>query len=57
MATSLSSNALPFQTLLENAAKSTKNSTVETLLAIAERKGEGTIASNGAFAAFTGAHN
>jgi hypothetical protein len=56
MATSLSSNALPFQTLLENAAKSTKNSTVETLLAIAERKGEGTIASNGAFAAFTGAH-
>ncbi len=56
MATSLSSNHLPFHALLEDPAKSTKNSTAETLLAIAERKGEGSIASNGAFAAFTGAH-
>src|SRR5260370_5027390 len=56
MATSLSSNHLPFHALLEEHAKSTTNSTAETLLAIAERKGEGSIASNGAFAAFTGAH-
>ncbi len=56
MANSLSSNHLPFHGLVEDPAKSTKNSTAETLLAIAERKGEGSIASNGAFAAFTGAH-
>ena len=56
MATSLSSNHLPFDVLLEGRAKSTKNSTIEALLAIAERKGEGSIASNGAFAAFTGVH-
>jgi phosphoenolpyruvate carboxykinase (ATP) len=56
MAISLSSNHLPFHGLVEDPAKSTKNSTAETLLAIAERKGEGSIASNGAFAAFTGEH-
>src|SRR5260370_126276 len=56
MAISLSSNHLPFHGLVEDPAKSTKNSTAETLLAIAQRKGEGSIASNGAFAAFTGAH-
>lgn len=56
MATSLSSNHLSFDALLEDRAKSTKNSTVEALLAIAERKGEGSIAANGAFAALTGVH-
>ncbi len=56
MAISLSSNHPPFHALLEDPAKSTKNSTAETLLAIAERKGEGSMASNGDFAAFTGAH-
>ena len=56
MATSLSSSRLSFHTLLEDAAKSAKNSTAETLLTIAERRGEGAMASNGAFAALTGAH-
>ena len=56
MATSSSSNHLPFDVLLEGREKSTKNSKIEALLAIAERKGEGSIASNGAFAALTGAH-
>jgi hypothetical protein len=46
MATSLSSNHQPFHALLEDPVKSTKNSTADTLLAIAERKGEGSIASN-----------
>jgi ATP-dependent phosphoenolpyruvate carboxykinase len=54
MATSLSSKLLPFHTLLEDSAKSPKNSPIETLQAIAERRGEGTIASNGAFVALTG---
>jgi phosphoenolpyruvate carboxykinase (ATP) len=54
MATSLSSNLLPFHTLLEDSAKSPKNSSIETLQEIAERGGEGTIASNGAFVALTG---
>ena len=48
MATSLSSNLLPFHTLLEDSAKCPKNSPAETLHAVAERGGEGTIASNGA---------
>src|SRR5260370_18873860 len=56
MATSLSSNHQPFHALLEDPAKSTKNSTADTLLAIAERKGEGSIASNGALPALTGVH-
>jgi phosphoenolpyruvate carboxykinase (ATP) len=56
MATSFSSNHLPFHALLEDPAKSLKNSTVETLLAIAQRNCEGSIASNGAFVALTGAH-
>src|SRR5260370_42332126 len=56
MPLSLSRTHLPFHGLVEDPAKSRKNSTAETLLAIAERKGEGSIASNGAFAAFTGAH-
>lgn len=47
MATSLSSNHPPFQALLDDPAKSAKNSTVETLLAFADSKGEGSIASNG----------
>ncbi len=46
MATSLSSNLLPFHTLLENSAKCPKNSPAETLRAVAERRGEGMIASN-----------
>ena len=54
MPTSLSSNHLPFHTLFENSAKSPKNSPIETLQAIAERRGEGTRASNGAFVALTG---
>jgi phosphoenolpyruvate carboxykinase (ATP) len=54
MATSLSSNLLPFHTLLEDSAKSPKNNPIETLQAVAERRGEGTIASNGAFVALTG---
>jgi phosphoenolpyruvate carboxykinase (ATP) len=54
MATSLLLHHLPFHTLLENPARSPKDSSIETLLAIAERRGEGTIASNGALVALTG---
>src|SRR5258708_32944597 len=54
MATSLSSNLLPFHALLEDSAKSLKDSPIEILQAVAERRGEGTIASNGAFVALTG---
>jgi phosphoenolpyruvate carboxykinase (ATP) len=54
MATSLLPHHLPFQTLLQNPATSAKNSSIETLLSIAECRGEGTIASNGAFVALTG---
>lgn len=54
MATSLSSNLLPFHALLKDSAKSLKNSPIETLQAVAERRGEGMIASNGAFVALTG---
>ena len=56
MATSLRSNQVSFQTFMEKPAKSVRNSTVESLLAIASRKAEGSIASNGAFVALTGAH-
>lgn len=56
MATSMRSNPLPFRTFMEKPTKSVRNSTVESLLAIASRKGEGSIASNGAFVAPTGAH-
>jgi phosphoenolpyruvate carboxykinase (ATP) len=41
---------------LENPATSPKNSAVDALLAFAERRGEGKIASNGAFVALTGEH-
>src|SRR5258708_9715169 len=54
MATSLSSTLLPFHALLEDSAKSLKDSPIEILQAVAERRGEGTIASNGAFVALTG---
>ncbi len=54
MATSLSSSLLPFHALLDDSAKSRKDSPIETLQAVAERRGEGTIASNGAFVALTG---
>jgi ATP-dependent phosphoenolpyruvate carboxykinase len=54
MATSLLPHHPPFHTLLENPATNPKNSSIETLLAIAERRGEGTIASNGALVALTG---
>src|SRR5258708_36562536 len=54
IATSLSSNLLPFHALLEDSAKSLKDSPIEILQAVAERRGEGTIASNGAFVALTG---
>src|SRR5260370_3831445 len=54
MATSLTSNLLPFHTLLEDSAKSPKNGSIETLQAIAERRGEGTIVSNGAFVVLPG---
>ena len=56
MATSLSSNRVRFHMCLEGHAESIKNSTTETLLVIAEGNREGLLASNGAFAAFTGAH-
>ncbi len=42
--------------LLENREKCHKNSTVDDLLAFAEARGEGSRASNGAFAALTGEH-
>jgi phosphoenolpyruvate carboxykinase (ATP) len=54
MATSLLPHHPPFHTLLENPATNPKNSSIETLLAIAERRGEGTIASSGALVALTG---
>src|SRR5260370_39299512 len=54
MATSLTSNLLPLHTLLEGSAKSPKNCSIETLQASAECRGEGTIASNGAFVVLTG---
>src|SRR5258708_12311039 len=56
MATSSSSNLLPFHALLEHSAKSLKDSPIEILQAVAERRGEGTIASNGAFVALTGGY-
>ena len=57
MATGLSSNRLPFYTLLEDLRKTVKSCTVESLLALADRKNEGSIASNGAFTALTGEHS
>ncbi len=56
MVTANSLSHLPFHGLLENLATSPKNSTIENLLSIAETRGEGTRASNGAFAALTGEH-
>src|SRR5260370_14402440 len=53
MDTSLASNLLAFHALLDP-AKSLKDSPIEILQAVAERRGEGTIASNGAFVALTG---
>jgi phosphoenolpyruvate carboxykinase (ATP) len=42
--------------LLGNSTKYRKNSSAEELLVIAQERGEGRLASNGAFAAFTGDH-
>src|SRR5260370_3247047 len=56
MGISVPSSHVPFDGVVEDRARRGKNGTAETWLAIAERKGEGSIASNGAFAAFTGAH-